>query len=115
MSVDTNTPNGASKDLYANNPDKGNIETNFLALEERDPQRGENESDDAGANSSVVPVEVGTMDTNRIQTVGYVGIPVVNVPAKEDYDKRKAELKERAEKSKAEHDRNNDGIDDRNQ
>jgi len=115
MSENTNTPNGASKDLYTNNPDKGNIEVNFLALEERDPQREENNSEDSGSNTSVVPVEIGTIDTNNIVRAGYVGIVVTNVLVKEDYDKRKAAIKEKAEQSQEEHDRNNDGIDDRNQ
>ena len=118
MSVDTtNTPNGASNNLYEKNVDKGEVEINFLALEERDPQRGEAESDDAGNNSVVAPVEIGTFDTDMINKVGYVGIVMTNVPVKEDYDKKKAEIKAKAEKSKAEHDKDkdNDGIDDRNQ
>jgi len=115
MSENTNTPNGASKDLYANNPDKENIEVNFLALEERDPQRGENDSDAAGSNTSVVPVEIGTIETDRAAKVGYVGIPVINVPYKGEYGKRKDAIKKRAELSQEDHDRNNDGIDDRNQ
>lgn len=116
MSVETtNTPNGASKDLYSNNPDKGKMETNFLALEEKDPQREENESDEAGSNSVVVPVEIGTIDTDLIERVGYVGITVTNVPTKEDYEAKKSQIKENAENSKKFIDKNKDGIDDRNQ
>lgn len=112
----TNTPNGASKDLYSNNPDKGKMETNFLALEEKDPQKEENESDEAGSNSTVVPVEVGTIDTDLIQKVGYVGITVINVPTKEEYEAKKSQImEEAAENSKEIIDKNRDGIDDRNQ
>lgn len=120
MSENTNTPNGASKDLYTSNQDI--IETNFLALEERDPQKENNNSNIAGTNSVIVPgtnsvivpVEIGTINTKTMEKVGYVGIPV-NVRDKEVYEKDKAQIKRRAEESQKSHDKNNDSIDDRMQ
>jgi len=112
----TNTPSGDSKrNLYEESLKMGIPEINFLALEERDPARGENTSDIDGANSSVIPVEIGTIDTGNIQRVGYVGIVVSNCINKDEYENRKNLIKKKAEQSKEDHDRDKDGIEDRNQ
>ena len=114
---DTKTPNGGSKNnLYINNPDTGAFEINFLAIEERNPEK-DSISGEAGSNSTVTPVEIGTLETDIMEKVGYVGITVKQLTPQIEKD-----IKEKAKKSQEardelleKKDKNNDGIDDRNQ
>lgn len=108
----TNTPNGDSNNLYILNDD--NVEINFLALEERDPSREDGGiSDEAGSNSSVVPIEIGTINNEQIQKVGFVGIPVIS-KNRDEYEKIKGKIKAKAEMSKEIKEKNKVEIDDRN-
>ena len=123
MSENTSTSSGVSNnDLYSI-IDKG-VETNFVDFEEKDPQKDKNASTNFGSNTSVKPVEIGTIDGEQIEKVGYVGIPIQNVMDKNQYDKKKKEIFAKADKSrkdreKAEEaeemalDKNHNGIDDR--
>lgn len=112
MSVEsTNTPNGGSKkDLYSINPDMNGFSVGFMTLEEKQPDReNDNDSDTAGSNTVVAPTDIGEIEGGDIGKVGYVGINLAPLTPE-----IKKAIEDRAEKSKESHekeleDRDNEG------
>ena len=100
MSVDTNPPSGDSnkKDLYSINLDKFRI--GFMALEEKEPEREDDNDGGSGSNTVVAPTDIGEISSEDIGRVGYVGIKVNPITPE-----IKKALKDRAEKSKELHDK----------
>ena len=100
MSVDTNTPSGASNELYKKNEDVGRFTFGFIALEEKDPNRDNIDGDFSGSNTVVAPSDIGEVGNDTILLVGSVNINTVNFNDKEKYENTKKNIKARAEKSK---------------
>jgi hypothetical protein len=75
MAVTTIAPNGDSKNLYAQSVDTKILQTVCFALEEKDLDKIDSVPGNTnGTNTIVDSNEIGEIDYQNIERVGYVGI-----------------------------------------